>query len=105
MEHQTIVHLSDLHLSKRGKPEATHFKRLTAFIQKKYPGCPVLITGDVTDSATRSQMKLSRKLLGERLNYVQLRKIPALNAVSGNDDRQEDSFDCLWESFAEAEGF
>ena len=65
MEKQIIIHLSDLHISTESKPEVARFRLLASYIRRNYPGCPVLITGDVTDSATQPQMLLARKLLDE----------------------------------------
>ena len=58
----TLIHLSDIHIG-RGKIELERAKQIFQKISEIYPGCPVLITGDITDSATRGQFKLTRSLL------------------------------------------
>lgn len=64
MAKQTIIHLSDLHIGQR-KEETRCTKRIFGKIAIAYPGIPVIITGDLTDSATRGQFKDTRKLLNE----------------------------------------
>lgn len=59
---QKIIHLSDLHVQTRDK-EKKIIQRVFRGIGKNYPGVPVLVTGDVTDSATAPQMKAARRLM------------------------------------------
>jgi len=62
MANRTIILLSDLHIGLRGietRRTKTIFNRITV----SYPGVPVLITGDLTDSATDNQFKSTKKLL------------------------------------------
>jgi len=64
MARKTIIHLSDLHIGLRQK-ETTHTKKLFKKITEDFPGVPILITGDLTDSATKKQFNETRKLLDE----------------------------------------
>ena len=62
MAKQRIILLSDLHLQGRKKErERTH--RLVDAIAKNYPEAVVIVTGDLTDSATLKQMKEAREIL------------------------------------------
>ena len=79
MANQSIVHLSDLHIGLRAA-ETQRFKKITDLIAKHYQGAPVLITGDITDSATKSQMQSARKMLED------LSKTNPILAVPGNHD-------------------
>ena len=63
MSYQKIIHLSDLHISTKSKPEVHKFNKLVLAISRYYPGTPVLITGDITDSATKPQMELAREYI------------------------------------------
>lgn len=76
---QTVIHLSDLHISLR-KEESQRAKAIFARIACAFPGIPVLITGDLTDSATKPQFKEARELLDE------LAKTNPILAVPGNHD-------------------
>jgi 3',5'-cyclic AMP phosphodiesterase CpdA len=64
MPTRKLIHLSDIHIG-REEYEATRFQRVIASVSKHYQGTPVLITGDLTDSATKHQMLHARKLLDE----------------------------------------
>jgi 3',5'-cyclic AMP phosphodiesterase CpdA len=61
---QTIIHLSDLHVGKR-PIESRRTRSVFDHIAANYPGKPVVITGDLTDSATRSQFRRARQLLDD----------------------------------------
>jgi len=76
---QTIIHLSDLHIGLR-KAEYERCARLFAYVTNKYPGSPVLITGDLVDSATEKQFRQMRGLLD------QLAQSNPILAVPGNHD-------------------
>ncbi len=62
MAKQRIIHLSDLHFRGR-KKERDYADRIIDNIAANYAKVPVLITGDVTDSATRKQMTEARTIL------------------------------------------
>ncbi|MFC1859604.1 metallophosphoesterase family protein [Thermodesulfobacteriota bacterium] len=62
MPNQTLIHLSDLHVGLR-PVEARRFKEIIDWLADRYPGAPVLITGDLTDNATKTQMRSVRRLL------------------------------------------
>ncbi|MCP4599034.1 MAG: hypothetical protein GY847_00580 [Proteobacteria bacterium] len=62
MSKQRIIHLSDLHFRGR-KKERDFVDRIIGCIARHYPKTPVIITGDVTDSATREQMLEARSAL------------------------------------------
>ena len=79
MPDKTIIHLSDLHVGLR-KKESDGTKKLFELISKDYPQTPVLITGDLTDSATVKQFKNTRSFLDE------LAKTNPILAVPGNHD-------------------
>lgn len=51
-----IIHISDLHLQSKGY-HIQNISRLFESITKKYPACPVVITGDLTDSCTKPQLR------------------------------------------------
>lgn len=59
---KTLIHLSDLHIG-NSKKEDRNTKTIFNRIAKSYPMVPVLITGDLTDSATVGQYKSTRVLL------------------------------------------
>ncbi|MFC1824192.1 metallophosphoesterase family protein [Thermodesulfobacteriota bacterium] len=62
MANRTIILLSDLHIGLRGI-ETTRTRNIFDKIAASYPGVPVLITGDLTDSASARQFRAMRKLL------------------------------------------
>jgi 3',5'-cyclic AMP phosphodiesterase CpdA len=62
MATKTVIQLSDLHLG-RGKKEKRNLTSVFGRIAQAYPGVPVLITGDLTDSATKGQFKRMRTRL------------------------------------------
>ena len=64
MAKKTLIHLSDLHIGLRQK-EGTHTKRIFVKIAESFARLPVIITGDLTDSATKNQFKKMRSLLNE----------------------------------------
>jgi 3',5'-cyclic AMP phosphodiesterase CpdA len=80
MAYQKIIHLSDLHISTESKPEVSRFRQVAESISKHYSGVPVLITGDITNSATKPQMQLARSCIEE------LAKTNLVLMVPGNHD-------------------
>ncbi|MHC4623669.1 MAG: metallophosphoesterase family protein [Planctomycetota bacterium] len=74
-----IICLSDLHVGLRPK-EAKRTKTLFDDIASSFAGVPVILTGDLTDSATKNQFIRTRNLL----NHL-ARTNPVL-AVPGNHD-------------------
>lgn len=62
MANQTIILLSDLHIGLRGI-ETARTREIFNKIAITYPGMPVLVTGDLTDSASLKQFKDTRALL------------------------------------------
>jgi 3',5'-cyclic AMP phosphodiesterase CpdA len=62
MANQTIIHLSDLHVGCT-KNESPLTSLLFQKIGQSHPGVPVLITGDLADSATKGQFIKTRQLL------------------------------------------
>jgi 3',5'-cyclic AMP phosphodiesterase CpdA len=79
MAKKTLIHLSDLHIGGRSRyTERTRF--IFNKIARAYPGIPVIITGDLTNSAKKSQFQETRALL-DRL----ARTNPVL-MVPGNHD-------------------
>lgn len=79
MSRQKIIHLSDLHFKGRRK-EVDRVKRVFKAIARSYPKSTVIITGDLTDSAKKSQMKAVRKVLDD------LSKTNPILVVPGNHD-------------------
>ncbi len=79
MARQRIILLSDLHLQGR-KTERDRMTRLVDAIAKNYPKSTVIVTGDLTDSATVAQMQEARAAL-DRLAVTN----PVL-VVPGNHD-------------------
>ena len=75
----TLIHLSDLHIGRK-EIESKHVKKVFNKIAESYPGIPVLITGDLTDSATKGQLKKTRGFLDE------LAKTNPILSVPGNHD-------------------
>ena len=62
MAKKTLIHLSDLHIGLR-KRESDYTKKIITSISGSYQGVPIIITGDLTDSASKRQFKAARKLL------------------------------------------
>jgi 3',5'-cyclic AMP phosphodiesterase CpdA len=79
MESQKIIHLSDLHIGLSQK-ESIRTHMIFESIANKYEGIPVLITGDIVDSATVDQFIEARKLA------VKLSKTNPILMVPGNHD-------------------
>jgi 3',5'-cyclic AMP phosphodiesterase CpdA len=79
MTPKKIIHLSDLHVRDRGT-EFSRALRVFDAVSRYYPGSPVLVTGDLTDSGEPEQMDCARTLL-DRLAATN----PVL-AVPGNHD-------------------
>ncbi|RLE36527.1 MAG: hypothetical protein DRJ61_00565 [Acidobacteria bacterium] len=61
---QTIIHLSDLHVQKN-KDRDNRLKAVFRRIAESYSGVPVLITGDLTDSASKGQFQKTRAFLDD----------------------------------------
>ncbi len=79
MAKKTLIHISDLHIGRR-KTESKRIKDVFNKIADSYSGKPILITGDLTDSATIGQFKETRKFLDE------LAKTNPILSVPGNHD-------------------
>ncbi len=79
MAGQTIIHISDLHVGLR-QTESKRTRMVFDKITKSYPGVPIIITGDLTDSATKRQFRETRELLDE------LAQTNPILAVPGNHD-------------------
>lgn len=76
---QTIIHLSDLHVG-RDKNVVGKVNQIFEEVAASYPGVPVLITGDLTDSASKGQFQKTRELLNV------LAETNPILAVPGNHD-------------------
>jgi 3',5'-cyclic AMP phosphodiesterase CpdA len=61
MDIERIIHVSDLHIGLTQK-ESIRTHVIFEAIANKYPGVPVLITGDIVDSAEEEQFIEARKL-------------------------------------------
>lgn len=79
MAKRTLIHVSDLHIGLRPK-ESARTRMISTKIAKSFPGIPIIITGDLTDSATKSQFKETRVFLN------QLALSNPILAVPGNHD-------------------
>ena len=79
MATKSIIHLSDIHIGKGSKVNR-RAETIVREIAKSYAGLPVLITGDLTDSATKGQFKKTRRLLDR------LAKTNPVLMVPGNHD-------------------
>jgi predicted phosphodiesterase len=64
MAKRTIIHLSDLHIGLRPK-ESRRTRMVINYVAENFPGVPLLFTGDLTDSASKSQFRGTRELLDE----------------------------------------
>jgi 3',5'-cyclic-AMP phosphodiesterase len=62
MANARFVHISDLHVG-LSESEEVRSKRILDSIARNYAGVPVLITGDLTDSANLHQMQTVKRLL------------------------------------------
>ena len=85
MAKKTIIHLSDLHIG-RGMNETNLTTTIVNKIKEDYEGAHVLITGDLTNAASKKQYLDTSHLLEELLG-----KNPVL-MVPGNHD-------CSWGAF------
>ena len=56
MASQSIIHLSDLHIGESQK-ESVHVEKIVETIKTDLPGLPVLITGDITNSADEHEFQ------------------------------------------------
>jgi 3',5'-cyclic AMP phosphodiesterase CpdA len=79
MAKYTLIHLSDLHIG-RSEKEFKHTNQIVKSIGTSYKGIPVIITGDLTDSATKGQFKTMRSILDK------LAQSNPVLAVPGNHD-------------------
>ena len=79
MAKRTLIHISDLHVGRK-KIESEQLKKVFSKIAESYPGIPVLITGDLTHSATVGQFKKTRGFLNG------LAKTNPILSVPGNHD-------------------
>lgn len=79
MSKKRLIHLSDLHIGLRKKESDLSYLVIKK-ISAEYPGVPVIITGDLTDSATKSQFKNARAIIDD------LVKTNPILAVPGNHD-------------------
>lgn len=79
MAKKQLIHLSDLHIGLR-KKESDLTRLVIKRVSASYPGVPVIITGDLTDSATKRQFKAARTILDD------LAKTNPILAVPGNHD-------------------
>ena len=79
MANRTIILLSDFHIGLRPL-ESKRTRAIFGKIAGTYPGAPVLITGDLTDSATVTQFRTTRGLLDD------LAKTNPILTVPGNHD-------------------
>jgi 3',5'-cyclic AMP phosphodiesterase CpdA len=79
MAKHALIHLSDLHIGNT-KKELKNTNHIVQSIGASYTGVPVLITGDLTHSATKGQFKTTRKILDK------LAKTNTVLSVPGNHD-------------------
>jgi len=79
MAKYTLIHLSDLHIGNSEK-EFNNTNRIIKKIGASYKGIPVIITGDLTHSATKGQFKKMRDILRE------LAKTNPILTAPGNHD-------------------
>jgi predicted MPP superfamily phosphohydrolase len=79
MAKQTIIHLSDLHIGRK-KRESKRTRRIFDKIARSFAKVPIIITGDLTDSATKGQLKDTRKFLDT------LARTNPILSVPGNHD-------------------
>jgi len=79
MPNRQLIHLSDLHIGFR-KRESDNTRAVIRRIASSYPGVPVIITGDITDSATEKQFRNARALIDE------LARTNPVLAAPGNHD-------------------
>jgi len=85
MAKKTIIHLSDLHIG-RGMDEINHTTTIVNKIKAEYEGAPVLVTGDLTNAASKKQYQDTSNLLEDLLE-----KNPVL-MVPGNHDCSRGAF-------------
>lgn len=79
MSNHTLLHLSDLHIGRSAK-EVDNTTKMIRQIGLSHRGVPVIITGDLTHSATESQFRKTRQILDE------LSKTNPILTVPGNHD-------------------
>lgn len=79
MPAKQLIHLSDLHIGKSDN-ESSLANLVVRHISASYPGVPVIITGDLTNSATKNQFIALRVILDR------LAKTNPVLAVPGNHD-------------------
>ncbi len=86
MASQSIIHLSDLHIGESQK-ETVHVEKIVQTIKTSLPGLPVLITGDITNSAKEQEFQEAQHWM-----KIMARTNPVL-MVPGNHDY------CWWGNF------
>ena len=79
MANYSLILLSDLHIGSSEKV-LKNTNQIVKSIGKSYQGIPVIITGDLTDSATKGQFKIMRDILRE------LAKTNPILTAPGNHD-------------------
>jgi 3',5'-cyclic AMP phosphodiesterase CpdA len=79
MTKQSVIHLSDLHVGLR-QQESVRTHRIVEAIGNSLAGIPVLVTGDMTDSATTDEFREARGLMD------QLAKTNPILMIPGNHD-------------------
>jgi 3',5'-cyclic AMP phosphodiesterase CpdA len=79
MTRRQLIHLSDLHIGRR-KKESELTRLVIRRISALHPGVPVVITGDLTNSATKTQCRDARAILDD------LSKTNPILSVPGNHD-------------------
>jgi 3',5'-cyclic AMP phosphodiesterase CpdA len=79
MARYTLILLSDLHIGNSEK-ELNNTNQIVKSIGKSYKGIPVIVTGDLTNSATKGQFKTMREILHE------LSKTNPILTAPGNHD-------------------
>ena len=75
MAKHTLIHLSDLHIGRRDT-ETERTNKIISKISSFFPKVPVIITGDLTHSATRGQFKKTRKLFDRLSNTNPILVVP-----------------------------
>jgi 3',5'-cyclic AMP phosphodiesterase CpdA len=79
MPKHALIHLSDLHIGS-SKKELNNTNQIVNTIARSFKGIPVLITGDLTNSATKGQFKTMRNILNR------LAETNPILSVPGNHD-------------------
>lgn len=79
MAKKLLIHLSDLHIG-LSMDESNRTSQAFQEIARRYPGVPVIITGDLTDSAKLKEFTTAREFLNE------LAETNPILSVPGNHD-------------------